>query len=343
MDQACAEAGETLGGVTDWQEAAAIAMAAGSPLAGLPRGMRVRGSRSKRSEDEDVQPRDGNAKTHWKSQLPSGQELGVLLAFCALCAIMFTLIMLRPSAPQQDAHAGCRQCKQEWWQEFWSWRLHGLQTRTAHLEQAPPGMEWEWADSENDTDWFGVSAELVDQVVAQFADAADGPVLHVGCGDSPMPELLYKAGFTSSVHIDIAPQIISLLRQRYPPAQWPGMEFVVRDFLAPAEAGGGPPPPLHRFAAVIDKAGIWDWLQDEAPSELPRLMERVRDALRTGQRPGAYIIVTKQTPLELSDTLAQVRAEFTVEASRPLGSKGVAWSYVLGAALTAGVGLRDIR
>merc|ERR1712151_54325 len=105
--------------------------------------------------------------------------------------------------------------------------------------------------------------------------------------------------------------------------------FSVRDFLAPADVGGGPPPPLHRFAAVIDKAGIWDWLQDEAMELLPLLLSTVRNALLDGPQKGLYIIVTKQNPAQLSKTLAQARAQFLVETSKSLGTQNIAWSYVL--------------
>jgi len=194
---------------------------------------------------------------------------------------------------------------------------------------APGGMEWEWDATTNHTDWFGVSAELVDTVVATYVDPALGPVLHVGCGDSPMPELLYRAGFHAVEHIDIVPQVVSTMKARYPSDLWPGMNFSVRDFLGATAHGGGPPPPLNRFAAVIDKAGIWDWLQDEASEHLPRLLESVREALMIQPQRGVYIIVTKQSPFQLSETLARARANFLVETSQALGQKGIAWCYVL--------------
>merc|ERR1712130_1022433 len=106
---------------------------------------------------------------------------------------------------------------------------------------------------------------------------------------------------------------------------WPGMRFELRDFLAPASSGGGPPPPAHRFAAVIDKAGIWDWLGHENPPALPRLLEAVREAL---SEQGLYVISTKQTPRELQKSLRRAGVKFAVDASFPL-SGGLAWAYVL--------------
>merc|ERR1712061_855410 len=45
-----------------------------------------------------------------------------------------------------------------------------------------------------------------------------------------------------------------------------------------------------------------------------------------------YVMATKQTPTELSDSLASSvpsGAGFMVEATQPLGSNGIAWAYVL--------------
>lgn len=49
-----------------------------------------------------------------------------------------------------------------------------------------------------------------------------GPVLHVGCGDAPVPEQLQRAGFERSEHIDVEPQVIQVMLKRYPLEQWPG-------------------------------------------------------------------------------------------------------------------------
>lgn len=202
----------------------------------------------------------------------------------------------------------------------------------SEVHRPPPGMEWEWGDRINDTDWFGASPELVNSVVKVYADPKLGPVLQVGCGDAPVPELLIEAGFPKVENIDIAPQVISMMRQKYPAKDWPGLTFKVRDFLEDPEFGGGAPTPHHRFSAVIDKAGIWDWLQDEAPKNLPRLLAAAHQALVEPPKQGTYIIVTKQTPRELSDTLrlaGPVGTKFAVEASVHLGGKGIAWAYVL--------------
>merc|ERR1712054_398725 len=111
----------------------------------------------------------------------------------------------------------------------------------------------------------------------------------------------HKAGFTNAEHIDIEPRVVGAMRKRYPADRWPGVSFEVRDFLASSASGGGPPPPLNRFAAVVDKAGIWDWLVEEKPSLVPRLLSTVADALVQAPQPGAYVIATKQTPSELQE------------------------------------------
>lgn len=322
-----AEAGDLLTGCGDWQQAAAQAEAAGSPLIGLPQGLRVRRpGKPAESEADDRKVPPSKRKLLL-------QDAAVLSIFSIACLMVLGFAWLRRAegtAFEQPAHPKCKQCQPGWWESFWRWRLEGIaaQGQGTHNQAAPEGMDWEWSHNGSDTDWFGVSPEFVEKVVSVYADPSQGPILHVGCGDSPMPELLYKAGFRRAEHIDIAPQIVSVMQQRYPNTTYPGMSFAVRDFLEPG-TGGGPPPPLHRFAAVIDKAGIWDWLQDEAKEHLPLLMDKVRSALMTQPQKGVYIIVTKQNPAQLSDTLSQVRAQFIVETSKPLGSSNLAWSYVL--------------
>jgi len=256
--------------------------------------------------------------------------LGILLTGHA----MFKFLAVGPSEPWRQAR--CRQCRHEWWDDFWHWRFSIRAARsnaTARTEEQPPtGMVWEWGDAVNDTDWFGASAELVESVIKVHADPALGPVLQIGCGDSPLPALLHQAGFGLSEHLDIAPQVISGMRSRYPAAEWPGLQFHVRDFLA-----NGARPPAHRFGLVIDKAGLWDWLQDEAPETLPHLLDRVHSALLPASQQPAYVLVTKQRPSQFSQTLVHIAAgagsRFHVEATLPLGSEGVAWAYVLAPAL----------
>eukprot|EP00928_Gymnodinium_smaydae_P070823 TRINITY_DN5457_c0_g7_i1.p1 TRINITY_DN5457_c0_g7~~TRINITY_DN5457_c0_g7_i1.p1 ORF type:complete len:374 (+),score=58.02 TRINITY_DN5457_c0_g7_i1:76-1197(+) len=347
-----------------WGAEAVAAAAAGRGPAppGLPQGLRVRGSLRQAAEhvmksrepasmgpatEEQAKRRreaDRPASTGF-AKLPDRLEVVLLGAFFLFC-LLATLHLFfqataatQPLAPLKDGwQLSCRQCKREWWEEFWRWRLQAVQDGSAptELHTAPPGLEWEWGSSYNDTDWYQASPQLVREVVQVHVNPRTGPVLHIGCGASPLPDLLYSAGFRDSEHVDIAPDVIATLQQRYQAETWPGMRFEVRDFLA-----SGAPPPTNRFAAVIDKAGIWDWLQEEAADALPRLLSAVRDALLpTG---GVYIVATKQKPKELAQTLALLAVDaapgsafasgspglFHVEATQPLGDAGVAWAYVL--------------
>merc|ERR1712118_129188 len=121
---------------------------------------------------------------------------------------------------------------------------------------------------------------------------------------------------------------VEAMRKRYPTDAWPGLQFEVRDFMANTEKGGGAPPPAHRFAAVIDKAGIWDWLQDEKDwgrlqaDAVPILLAAVHDALLLPPQRGVYVVATKQSPGRLSDALAAASrgagSLFAVEATQPL-------------------------
>lgn len=186
------------------------------------------------------------------------------------------------------------------------------------------GMRWDWSISQNAVDWWDASSTLVDTVLVHHVDPSLGPVLQIGCGESPLPQMLHRAGFLDSEHLDISPQVIMSMRDRYSGPEWQGMKFHVRDFMR--ESTGGPPLLAHRFAAVIDKAGIWDWLQDEAPWALPRLLANVLAALVKPPQVGVYVVVTKQTPREFQRSLALAPIVF-VESSRSLNE--LAWAYVL--------------
>lgn len=321
----------------DWQSEVAEAMKDGNRISGLPRGLRIRSSTlHKTSLTDEEAPSKSWSKLkalQTRSRGFSMIDYCLLLAFViagVLVTCHFVYRKLIPLAmPADNWRQGCRQCQRGWWHEFWEWRLAGSQGRSHAESQDPPeGMEWEWSSTSNNTDWYGASAEIVDAVVRTYADPGLGPVLQIGCGDSPIPELLVRAGFNRSEHLDIIPEVVKTMQQRYPASEWPGLSFKVRDFLE-----RGAPPPLGRFSAVLDKAGIWDWLSEEAPHALPRLVEAVRLALVPPPQQGVYIIGTKQTPAELSQTLAKAFQDggcpFHVEATRPLGSSGVAWAYVL--------------
>lgn len=298
-----------------------------------PRGRR-RNVGNREEAERLVAEAEEKAKT-----LPSKRDVlkhGFVFFVCVVVVIHFSYNWLTQEGEMWRWN--CRQCKKEWWQDFWRWRLEATSGSHANgsvelkHQPPPPGMDWNWGSSANETDWWVASAELVNEVVLPNVDSSLGPVLQIGCGDSPLASLLYKAGFTTSEHIDVEPRVIEAMRARYPSASWPGLHFEERDFLVSSSEGGGAPPPLHRFAAVVDKAGIWDWLVEEKLSLLPRLLSAVRESLVKAPRPGAYIVATKQTPSELQEVLSE-KWGFVVEATRPLMSSGSlgasAWAYVL--------------
>eukprot|EP00442_Polarella_glacialis_P048171 CAMPEP_0115070034 /NCGR_PEP_ID=MMETSP0227-20121206/12887_1 /TAXON_ID=89957 /ORGANISM="Polarella glacialis, Strain CCMP 1383" /LENGTH=361 /DNA_ID=CAMNT_0002456499 /DNA_START=66 /DNA_END=1148 /DNA_ORIENTATION=- len=339
-DEGFEDYGDTTG-MPDWEEEIAAAAKHGRSIPGMPRGLRIRSATKTKQPGSQELDEESSAIPVLKARNMPGQrwahwELYVLavLAFLGAGVTMhfvfrqlFPWVPPPPSAQVRDDswRRGCKQCGSAWWNEFWKWRLEGeaLVKQGGKVQEPPPGMDWEWQASGNDTDWYGASAELIDSVVRTFADPGLGPVLQIGCGDSPIPELLHRAGFPKSEHIDIAPEVIDAMKLRYPVAEWPGLAFQVRDFMS-----RGAPPPRRRFSAVLDKAGIWDWLQDESPGGLPILLSAVRNALVPAPLQGVYVIATKQTPAELSDTLRKIDQgpnAFHVEATRPLGSSGIAW------------------
>merc|ERR1719387_2013944 len=101
------------------------------------------------------------------------------------------------------------------------------------------------AETGNGTDWWGASGDLAKIVMKQLQPS--DRILQVGCGDSPIAELLYHAGFHNIHSIDINAQVIAAMKLRYPPARWPGFSFEVRDFLDDSEIQPG-------FTTVLDKA-----------------------------------------------------------------------------------------
>jgi len=296
--------------------------------------LRSRSSSSTARASGDVAAQPDQSSLSCKRQMPVATPrdvwfLGVMSLICLAVTGHLAFRTYGPSGFAGDVwRKGCRQCHVQWWEEFWSWRHEGAALDGEDLSLVhrtpPPGMEWEWAHAESSTDWWNASRDLLHSVIEQRVDASDGPLLQIGCGDSPLPGLLHSAGFRDVDHIDISPQVVSLMRRRYSGPSWEGMRFEVRDFMASPSAGGGAPPPAHKFSAVIDKAGIWDWLQDEAPSALRRLLAAVQRALKTE---GVYIVVTKQPPSELQQSLTQTAASFIVEESHLLQG-GQAWAYV---------------
>ncbi|CAJ1423052.1 unnamed protein product [Effrenium voratum] len=303
-----------------WQEQFTSAIHSGNSLNGLPRGLRLRSAeaaKEKEDQDEESTPAEHLKPSPVPRFVARSWEMGLLVVVCLLSLFATLHFVYDNLLPQRDDSKSCTQCQPEWWQDFWKWRLQGPSD-----DDPPEGMQWEWGDSVNDTDWYQASARFVD-FLRPFADPSLGPVLSIGCGDAPVPELLHGAGFEASLHLDVAPQIIELMKRKYPKEQWPGLEFQVRDFLRQ-----GPPP--KTFSAVLDKAGIWDWLQEEVPQMLPQLLRLVRKALPPED--GVYVIATKQSPAQLAATLHAVHGAehapaFHVETSGRLSE--VAWAYVL--------------
>ena len=107
------------------------------------------------------------AATRWEFWLLA------LVCLVSLCTTLhFAWNHLLPPATATDgqgavaAASTCRQCKAEWWQDFWQWRLKELQGQPS---DPPPGMQWEWGSSVNNTDWYESSAEFVDELVRPYA------------------------------------------------------------------------------------------------------------------------------------------------------------------------------
>eukprot|EP00434_Breviolum_minutum_P022573 symbB.v1.2.019918.t1/scaffold1650.1/size135921/7 len=304
-----------------WQEQFKAAIESGETMIGLPQGLRMRpggasdpfGASAPLGSAEANEPLgDAESPVSRRAQLlrqPLAARrcefmcLALLCVISALCTLHFSWTRLLATQPA-DWRQDCQQCQKTWWQDFWRWRYLELSEKVADgSHEPPPGMQWEWGGARNDTDWYQASEEFVQELVRPYADPSLGPVLHVGCGDAPVPEHLHRAGFPVSVHLDVAKEVIDVMKRKYPAEEWPGFTFLVRDFL-----GQGAPAPLGGFCAVLDKAGIWDWLQEEAPQMLPMLLRLVRQALPPPPAEGVYILATKLSPVALAHTLEMAQS-----------------------------------
>ena len=225
-----------------WRQQVAMAMESGDPVNGLPQGLRMRVGEQETRDEEAVSPSATKlapqpvAATRWEFWLLA---LVCLVSFCTTLHFTWNHLLAGPTREVGTGTGGpsgppCRQCKAEWWQDFWQWRLQELEGQGR--SEPPRGMQWEWGDSANNTDWYQSSAEFVDELVRPFADPGLGPVLHLGCGDAPVPELLLRAGFPNSMHIDIAPQVIEVMRRRYPVKEFPGKAPTRRINMGPLQS-----------------------------------------------------------------------------------------------------------
>mmetsp|Transcript_52622 Transcript_52622/g.87379 ORF Transcript_52622/g.87379 Transcript_52622/m.87379 type:complete len:257 (-) Transcript_52622:342-1112(-) len=121
-------------------------------------------------------------------------------------------------------------------------------------------------------------------------------VLHVGSGNSKLPEDMWKFGFRNQVGSDISPSVVAHMTRRTIGME--GLEWLVFDCLASGLPGWPPqgelaPPSGSTFAdgqfdAVIDK-GTFDAFSCGGNELCKQLLTEARRLLRKG---GVYILIT---------------------------------------------------
>lgn len=172
--------------------------------------------------------------------------------------------------------------------------------------------------SQEEYDWFGTwttdtSAGIrIKPHVEPFMPAKVGSrILNLGCGNSRMPEELFRDGYPEVVSIDISQKAIDLMSQRF--AHILALKFLRMDMTAMTF-------PDASFDAVFDK-GTLDALYTGASSMVPQSVAQVFRVLRPG---GLFVSMSFGAPThrtELNSTLGGSWGEFrTLELKSDYGS-----------------------
>lgn len=173
-------------------------------------------------------------------------------------------------------------------------------------------------DSQEEYDWFGTwttdtSAGIrIKPHVDPFMPAKVGSrILNLGCGNSRMPEELYRDGYPDVMSIDISQKAIDLMTQRF--AQIPALSFVRMDMTAMTF-------PNASFDVVFDK-GTLDALYTGASSMVPLSVQEVFRVLRPG---GLFVSMSFGAPSHRTDLNATSGGTWgafrTLELSSEYGS-----------------------
>jgi len=120
-------------------------------------------------------------------------------------------------------------------------------------------------------------------------------ILHVGCGNSEVPEKMYEEGYRHIVNIDISPIAIELMVERN--AGKAGMEWAVMDATKMNFPDG-------KFDVVLDKS-ILDTFEcsDDSESLQASYFSEVARVLRAG---GAFFCMTLLEPSKIQPLLEAV-------------------------------------
>eukprot|EP00747_Dinoflagellata_sp_TGD_P165884 gnl/TRDRNA2_/TRDRNA2_187859_c0_seq1.p1 gnl/TRDRNA2_/TRDRNA2_187859_c0~~gnl/TRDRNA2_/TRDRNA2_187859_c0_seq1.p1 ORF type:complete len:231 (+),score=40.39 gnl/TRDRNA2_/TRDRNA2_187859_c0_seq1:1-693(+) len=145
----------------------------------------------------------------------------------------------------------------------------------ARYQADPEPFEW----LEGWTDLVGIFEELTDRNTAV-------QILHVGCGNSPMIEKMYDAGYRNIVNIDTSKVVIQQMADRNKGIR-PDMAWQVMDATNMSFEDGS-------FDLVVDKS-VMDTFActDNATMTIARYMKEVTRVLRPG---GSFVAVSYGAP-----------------------------------------------
>jgi len=133
-------------------------------------------------------------------------------------------------------------------------------------------------------DWAEV-APLVEGLLAQ----ADGsqPVLHLGCGNSELPEEMHDAGYTRQTCVDVSPAVVARMAARN--AGRPGLRWLAADATDLETV-----LPSDEFALVVDKSTLDALLCNEQYA--PVIAKFLHEAFRVTAPGGVYVSISFNEP-----------------------------------------------
>lgn len=148
----------------------------------------------------------------------------------------------------------------------------------ARYTKDPTPIEWL-------ADWRNLQ-EAINEATGgrQYAD-----ILHVGCGNSVLPEEMYDAGFRKITNVDISSVVVKQMMARNQQIR-PGLQWRVVDITRMPEFAD------QSFDAVLDKSVIDTMACDVNASQM--IDAYLREALRVLRPGGAYLCVSLAPRLE---------------------------------------------
>jgi len=150
-------------------------------------------------------------------------------------------------------------------------------------------------------EWLLPAAEFVPMVQPYLR--LNDRLLQLGCGNSRVAETMATVGYTNLTSMDVSPTVIEENRKRYPPEDFPALQFLLGDVLTMSDFTNG------SFDAALDK-GTWDAIRTSSTAESRVMLHQVRRVLRPG---GLYLVLTFGSPSLVLGTLLDSRIGWKVE------------------------------